>query len=153
MMIRHPLVRKTLALATATAFVCACYVQRPVTSAAPAPTSRIVAFVTDTGSVVMSNAIGPGATEIEGVMVDSDGDHWRLQMLRVDQRGGFSTRWNREVVTFPRFALTNVTQKVLDKKRSWAFAGLAAIVVLGSTLFFGEVIGGDNSDPPTPPPF
>jgi hypothetical protein len=86
-------------------------------------------------------------------MVDSDGDSWRLQMLRVDQRGGFSTRWNREIVTFPRFALTNIQERVLDKKRSWAFAGLAAAVVLGSTLLFGGVISGGEGDREPPPPF
>jgi hypothetical protein len=151
-MLRNPTVRKTLSLATLSAFACACYVQRPVTTVVPGPSTRIIALVTDTGSVVMSNAIGPAATEVEGIMVDTDGNNWRLQMLRVDQRGGFSTRWNREIVTFPRFALTNVTQKVLDKKRSWLFAGLAALVVFGSTLFLGQAIGGGDPDPDPPPP-
>jgi hypothetical protein len=152
-MLRNPIVRKMLALVTLSAVVCACYVQRPITSVVPGPSARIVALLTDTGSVVMSNALGPSATEVEGVIVDSDGDSWRLQMLRVDQRGGFSTRWNREIVTFPRFALTNIQERVLDKKRSWAFAGLAAAVVLGSTLLFGGVISGGEGDREPPPPF
>jgi hypothetical protein len=152
-MLRKPVVRKALAFVTLASFLCACYVQRPITSAVPGPSTRIIALVTDTGSVVMSNAIGPAATEVEGVMVDSDGTNWRLQLLRVDQRGGFSTRWNREIVTFPRFALTNVTEKVLDKKRSWVFAGLAALVVFGSTLFLGQAIGSGDPDPEPPPPF
>jgi hypothetical protein len=151
-MFRHRAIRQTVVCVTLSSFFCACYVQQPIVSAVPKPLTRIVALVTDTGSVVMSNAIGAGATEVEAVMVDSDGDNWRLQMLRVDQRGGFSTRWNREIVTFPRFALTNVTQKVMDKKRSWVFAAVMTAVVLGSTLFFGGVIGGENTDPPTPPP-
>lgn len=151
-MLRNHSVRRALVLLTLSSFFSACYLQYPVTSSVPSSGTRLVALVTDTGSVLMSNAIGPGAIEVEGVVVEADAESWRLQLLRVDQRGGFSTRWNREIVAFPRYALTNVSAKVLDKKRSWTLAAILTVIVIGSTLLFGGLLGGENTDPPPPPP-
>jgi hypothetical protein len=151
-MLRNRRVRQIVAVFTLSVFSTACYVQRPMTTSVPPIATRIVALVTDTGAVMMSNAIGAGAVEIEGIVVDADAESWKLQMVRVDQRGGFSTRWNREVVTFPRMALTNAQQRVLDKKRSWMLAGLAIVAVLSSMLFYSDAIGGGNDEVPPPPP-
>src|SRR2546426_835806 len=46
----------------------ACYTQRPLTVPVPAVGTQIVASVTDSGVVAMSNALGPGALEVEGVI-------------------------------------------------------------------------------------
>jgi hypothetical protein len=151
-MIRNRGVRKVVVFVTLSAFSTACYVQRPLVTAVPSTLSRIVALVTDTGSVVMSNAIGPAAVEIEGIVVEANAESWTLQMLRVEQRGGFSTRWNREVVTFPRFALTSAGTRVLDKRRSWLFAAAVVAAILGSMLFYGDLVGGGGPDPDPPPP-
>ena len=72
-------------------------------------------------------------------------------MLRVDHRGGTSVVWNREPVTFPRDALTNVTERTLDKKRSWLTAGLitASAVLVGG--LFGVITGGEDSGQPPEP--
>lgn len=128
-----------------------CYVQRPLTMAVPAPAMRIVATMTDSGVVAMSNAIGPGSTEIEGIVVSADTDRWTLEMLRVAHRGGTSVTWNREHVTFPRDALTNVTERSLDKRRSWLTAGLiTASAFLVGGLFGAITGGGDEGDGPNP---
>jgi hypothetical protein len=132
------------------ALVAGCYSHVPV--AAPAPSTRIIAQVTDTGSVVMANAIGSAATEVEGVIAGVTDGAWRLQLVRVDHRGGMSSLWKREEVAFPRIALTNVREKRLDKKRSWLLAGgLTVGVVLVSRAFGGLVTGGSD-DGGTPPP-
>ena len=128
----------------------ACYTQRPL-GGVPAPAVRIVATMTEAGAVAMTNAIGPGSTEVEGVVVSTDADRWTLEMLRVDHRGRSSVAWNREHVTFPRDALTNVTERALDKKRSW----LAVGVVAASTVLIGGLLsaitgGGDESEPSAP---
>lgn len=151
-MLRNRTFRQIVVVLTLAGFSTACYVRRPLTTSVPPPATRIVALVTDTGSVLMSNAIGAGAVEIEGIVVEADAESWKLQMVRVDQRGGFSTRWNRELVTFPRIALTNTQQRVMDKKRSWLLAGAALLAVLSSMLFYGDVIGGGNDELPPPPP-
>ncbi len=151
-MLRQRSVRQAVACITLSCFFTACYTEHPLTSARPVAVSRVVAQLTDTGSVAMSNAIGAGAVEVEGIMVDGDAGSWRLLLTRVDHRGQMSVRWNREIVTFPRYALTNVREKVLDKKRSWILAGVITVFVVGSALLFGGTLGGEIPDDPVLPP-
>jgi hypothetical protein len=131
--------------------VMACYTQQPLVMAVPAPATRIVAQVTDSGVVAMSDAIGPGSTEVEGLVVSANGESWTLQLVRVDHRDGRSIVWNREQVTFPRDALTNVMERTLDKKRSWLTAGIITASALLVGGLFGVITGGeDQSEPPVP---
>ena len=129
----------------------ACYVQRPLDNPIPAPSTRIVAQVTDSGAVAVGNRLGPGAMEVEGVVSTADESSWNLNMLRVSYRGGTSSAWNREVVTFPRFALSNATERRLDKPRSWIVAGLiGAGAILASQLFSEFSSGEGEGEEPTP---
>ena len=128
----------------------ACYTQHPL-GTDPAPAMRIVATMTEAGAVAMSNAIGPGSTEVEGLLVSADADTWTLEMLRVDHRGRNTASWNREHVTFPRDALTDVTERTLDKKRTWLAAGsfAAGAVLIGALL--GAITGdGDENEQAAP---
>jgi hypothetical protein len=108
-----------------------CYTREPLATPVPAPAVRIVATVTDTGAVVMGNTIGTGASEVEGVVAEATDTGWTLHMVRVEHRDGRSVPWNREVVSFPINALDNPSVVVLNKQRSWAFAGG---VVVGALL-------------------
>ena len=122
----------------------ACYAQRPLALPVPAAATRVVATVTDSGIVAMTSAIGPGATEVEGVVVLANANNWTLAMLRVEHRGRRSVMWNGERVTFPRDALTNVTERTFDKKRSLLTAGVitASVVLIGGLL--GAITGGGD---------
>jgi hypothetical protein len=126
-----------------------CYTQRPLTAPIPAPGSDVVALLTDSGTVVMGTQLGPGVTEVEGVVADADANSWRLLMTRVDQRGGTSTLWNREPVTFPRSALTQVSVRRLDRKRSWLMAGLIATTAFVAARSFGAFSFGGEGGPDT----
>jgi hypothetical protein len=119
------------------AWLSACYTQRSLTTPVPVAGTRIVAELTDTGTVAMATKIGPGATEVEGVIADADGANWRVLLLRVDQRGVGPTLWNRESVTFPRLALTRVTERTLDKRRSWLMAAFIAGAAFTAARAFG----------------
>jgi hypothetical protein len=125
-----------------------CYRQHPLTAPVPAVGTQIVAQLTDTGTVMMGNQLGPGVTEVEGVVSAADATNWRLLMLRVDQRGVGSTIWSREPVTFPRPALTRVTERQLDKSRSWMVAGIIAATAIIAARAFGafDIMSGSGSD-------
>jgi hypothetical protein len=125
------------ALISSAALIGGCYTQRPLTTPVPFPGTRIVAELTDTGTVAMGNQLGPGVTEVEGIVSSADASRWRLLMVRADQRGGASTLWNREPVTFPRLALTQVTERQLDKKRSWLMAGAIVAAAFIAARAFG----------------
>jgi hypothetical protein len=130
----------------------ACHTRRPLTTPVPAAETQIVAQITDSGVVAMSNALGPGAVEVEGVVAAADAESWELRIVRVDYRNGSSMPWNRELVRFPRSTLANPTEKRLDKRKSWLAAGLITATALLVARLFGVIGGGDNPDTPPPPP-
>ena len=130
----------------------ACYTQLPLATPLPVPEQRIVAQVTDTGVLAMSNALGPGAQEVEGIVATADATAWDLRMLRVDYRGGSSVTWNQEVVRFPRSALSQANERRFSKGRSWLMAAIVTSTALLAGKFLGIIGGGDDNTPPPPPP-
>jgi hypothetical protein len=128
-----------------------CYVQRPLAAPVPAPSTRVVAGVTDQGMVEMGTTIGAGAVEVEGVVAAASADAWRLYLLRVDHRDGRSVPWNRELIEFPRLALTGPREKRLDRNRTLLFsAGVVAGAYLLSRAF--NLFGGSLEEDNTPIP-
>lgn len=130
----------------------ACYARSPITTAAPPPSTRIIARLTDSGVVEMGRSIGTGAYEIEGVIAEATPSVWKLQLTRVEQRTGNSINWNNELVSFPRFALTDISAKQFDKTRSWMAAGLVAAGAITAALAFGALGADEEINPPPPPP-
>ena len=130
-------------IAVPTLLFSACYAQESLHTTVPAPATPIVAQLTDTGSIAMSNTIGPAAVEVEGIVASADANAWNLELQRVHHRGGSSVAWNRELVSFPRSAFTNVSVKRLDRTRSWMAGGLvvAGAFVLARAL--GVASGGE----------
>jgi hypothetical protein len=128
-----------------------CYVQRPLETPVPAPQMRIVAQVTDSGAVAVGSRLGPGAVQVEGVVATADESAWNLKLLRVDYRGGTSNTWNRELVTFPRFALSNATERRVNKTRSWLLAGLIGAGAILASQLFSEFSSGEGDDGEQPP--
>lgn len=124
-----------------------CYTQRPLETPVPAPETRIIARVTDSGAVVLGGPVGPGALQVEGVVATADPTMWQLNLTRVEYKGGSSVIWNRELVSVPRYAISNVTEKRVSKSRSWLAAGLiTAGAVLASRLFSSLGAGQDPGD-------
>jgi hypothetical protein len=139
------------AAALAAVFLAACYSQAPLEVAVPTPETRLVAQVTDSGAASLSNAIGPGAMEIEGIVTEADNAQWKLQLLRVDTRFGASNLWRREVVAFPRSALTRPRVKRFDRTKSWlAGGGIAVAAIVAARLFSG--LAADEGPDGTPNP-
>lgn len=134
-------------------FATGCYTAVPIGLDVPQPETRIVAGITDVGSDRLAPQIGVAAVEIEGIVTAATDSVWRIRLKRVDQRGGVSTFWNEETVSFPRSALTGVREKRLDKKRSWMMAGLgvagAFMLQRLASLIAAEE---DNRNPPIVPP-
>jgi hypothetical protein len=127
-----------------------CYTTIPLGTTVPAPATRVVAALTDSGTVAMGGAIGTGALAIEGVVAAADVSAWDVELLRVDHRGDTSIRWNREVVRFPRSALADPAAKRLDRKRSWVAAILVGIAA-GAAAGWFALTGAEEQIPPVGP--
>lgn len=130
----------------------ACYVQRPLSNPIPEASTRIVAQITDTGSAALASVIGPGARMVEGVVVRAEPTAWDMEVIRVDYRGGGSQLWNRERVTFPRYALTNASERTFNRKRSWIIGlAITGTAFLAAKLFGVIGFGGGPGDEPGNP--
>lgn len=129
----------------------ACYTQRPLETLPPPPSTHIMAALTDSGTVALSNAIGPGALSVEGVVSSADENVWVLQMVRVDHRDGRTINWNREPVSFAPGLLTRPSVRVLDKRRSWLAAGGITVLAFIAARSF-NLIGSSEEGPDEPPP-
>jgi hypothetical protein len=139
------------AFAAALLVLAACYTERPLTAPVPAPATRIVATITDSGAAALAGEIGSGAVALEGVVASADPNAWQLRLLRVEQRDGREIPWNREAVQVPASALTGVMERRLDKRRSWLAAGLVtASAVVAARIF--RLVGADESHAPDPVP-
>ena len=143
--------RSVIAVVVSCVGTMACYTQRPLETLVPAPATRVIARVTDSGAVAIGSTVGPGAVEVEGLVASADATEWRLNLLRVEYRGGTSTLWNREPVVFPRNALTDATERRVSKSRSWMAAGLIAAGAFLASRLFSE-IGSDENKPIDPTP-
>jgi hypothetical protein len=141
-----------LALLAVLAAASACYNEVSIGMSVPQPQARVVAQLTDVGADRLAHTIGVGATEVEGIVAAADDSMWQLYLLRVDQRGGASTLWNRELVTFPRSMLTNASEKRLDKKKSWMVAGAATVGAFLLGHLTGAFSPGDEGKGSTLPP-
>jgi hypothetical protein len=143
---------KRVMLGAVAVLASACYMEKPLETMPPPPSTHLIAQLTDSGTVALSNALGPGALGVEGVVASADAQSWTLQMMRVNHRDGRVIEWNREPVTFPRGMLNQPMAKVLDKKRSWLAAGgivLGAFVLARSFDLFGSPE--DEGEEPPPP--
>jgi hypothetical protein len=132
---------KLAALTFATTLSAGCYREQPLETLPPLPQTRLVAQLTDSGTVAMSNAIGAGALAVEGVIASADEKTWTMQMLRVDHRDGRVIDWKHEPVAFPANVLASPRVKVLDKRRSWLAAGgivIGAFIVARSFDLIGQ---------------
>lgn len=129
----------------------ACYSQTPLTTPTPAPGTRIVAQVTDSGVVALSNALGAGAVEVEGEIAATQANAWDLRMVRVDYRGGTSVLWNRELVSVPRSMLFRPVERRFNKPKSWFAASLLTATALLAARLVG-VIGPSENPVNLPPP-
>jgi hypothetical protein len=99
----------------------------------------------------MANAIGASASEVEGLVVTADENVWRLNLLRVDYRGGASVTWNGEPVNFPRFALTSPKQKKFDQRKSFLAGGVIVAAAFTAAVLF-RALGADEGPEGGPTP-
>lgn len=127
----------------------ACYTVKPLDTTPPAPATHISAQLTDSGTVMMGNALGPGVVSVEGVVKSADRNAWTLRMVSVGQRDGRSILWNHELVSFPSRALREAHVRKLDRRKSWlAAAGITIGAFVAARAF--DLLGADDSKDTTP---
>jgi hypothetical protein len=142
----YGLMKQTIRVMTVVigAMCAACYNQAPLATFPPPPHTHIVAQLSDSGTVAMGSALGPGVIAVAGVVEKADEKTWLLHMVSADQKDGRTIDWNQELVSFPASIFIQPQIRVLDKKKSW----LAAAAIMGGAFLAarGFNLIGSNGD-------
>jgi hypothetical protein len=126
----------------------ACYRAAPVAGPAAAPPGRrVVVSLTAQGTEDLAAQVGPGVVRVEGIVAGAGPDTIALALVRTEQASGVDQLWQRQTVRVPSRLVASVSERRLDRTRSWlTAAGLVALAALAATLL-GEAIGGDRAGP------
>lgn len=133
----HQTLLSILLLCTATA----CYTYQPLPSPEPDVGTRVSVQLTDAGSRVLWNQIGPNVLHVEGDVMKADSTALRLSVRQVENIGGVPTNWNGEGVAVPREVIAGMQQRRFSMGGTVLMGGIAAAALYA--LY--SVIGGGGS--------
>jgi hypothetical protein len=131
--------------------VAGCYRMTPIEGSTPAPGRDVRLELSDQGSVLLAPLIGPRIGAIDGRAMESSDSALVLAVQAVVAQSGRSMAWSMERLTVPRSAVSHVSTRTLDTKKTWLAAGLTVVgaILLGQvfglgTGFDGLLGGGSN---------
>jgi hypothetical protein len=129
-----------------------CYSVSAVEPGGPQPGTRVVAALTPDGSQQLASQVGPRVVAVEGVLDEATAERLSLRVVRTEGANQVSTYWNQEEVTIPRQAISQLSQRRLNRPRSYLVAGAIVGTALLAATLFGGVFSGDSPVDPIPPP-
>ena len=137
-----------LAFSLSLAPLAACYRAAPLAGPAAAPTGRrVIVSLTAQGTQDLASQLGPGVVRAEGVVIAAAPDGIELALTRTELGTGTDQLWQQQRVRVPHAAVATLSERRLDRVRSWlAAAGIVALAALAATIVGGE-LGGDRSGP------
>jgi hypothetical protein len=130
-----------------------CYNIHPVATPEAAVGARVVATLTDAGSVGVASQVGPRVMEVEGVIQRMTADTLQLGVVRTIDRSDIESLWNGETVRIPVSGIGSLRERQLSTRKSV----LAAALIAGGALLLAAaasglgVFDGDGGGPPVPP--
>jgi hypothetical protein len=130
----------------------ACYAYVPAQTTAQ-PGEHVGLLVTDEGRVALRDQMGAGVDRIEGILLDTSGEEYLLQVAKVRNVGGTTSHWTGEHIRIRPSNIARVeTRKVSGRKTALTVGG----IVVGAALLFAtnslSVFGFENEREPRRPP-
>ncbi|HEX5725840.1 MAG TPA: hypothetical protein VFX98_10275 [Longimicrobiaceae bacterium] len=130
-----------------------CYSVHPVADTALTPGTRLVATLTPQGSEQLASQVGPRVVALEGTLVGTQGQEWEVYVNTLVKRDSTEEHWNGERVVIPRLAIASLSERRLDRTRSYL---AAAAITVGALLVArgfqsGLFLGGDGGGGENPP--
>lgn len=128
-----------------------CHHTAPIT-AVPAVGARVTVTLTPDGSGALARELGPNVSVAEGRVQATRGDTIVLTLIRTEQSNGIDNLWQGQPVAVPRSAVAAMTERRLDRKRSWLAAGaIVGLAVLAAVRLSGGGQVGEIGPIVTPP--
>jgi hypothetical protein len=116
----------------------------PIEGSTPPPGLEVRLSLSDAGSVQMAPLIGPRIGAIDGRAMESSDSALVLAVEAVVAHSGHSMAWSLERLSVPRNAVTHVSTRTLDTKKTWLMAGLTVVSAFVVSQAFGLGNGFDG---------
>src|SRR5688572_19515723 len=113
-----------------------CYTYVPLESSANIRAGEHVAVdINDQGRVALGDRVGPSVVRLEGTVTRSDSQDLVMNVWRVAQIGGVTSKWSGESVQFRRDFVATARARNLNRGRTYLVAGAVTLglVVLMET--------------------
>ena len=149
-------VRQLRGLVMAAVFPAAgCYKYVPLdTSAGVTAGEHVAVEINDRGRVELGDRIGNGVLRLEGTVTRADSQNVVMNVWRVAQIDGVTSRWSGESVQFRRDFVSGVHARTLNRTKTYLVAGAVtvgvALLITTTDLFGSSISGGDPPDDPPP---
>ena len=121
-----------------------CYSMTPIEGSTPPTGQEVRLSLSDQGSVQLAPLIGPRIGAIDGRAMESSDSALVLAVQAVVAQGGRSMAWSMEKLTVPRSAVSHVSTRTLDTKKTWLVAGLTVVgaILVGQAFGLGNGFDG-----------
>ncbi|MBX3174610.1 MAG: hypothetical protein KF709_09375 [Gemmatimonadaceae bacterium] len=140
-----------VAVASAALLSSGCYQYTATEPGRPVTDQRVELRLNDQGRVAMNRTLGPGASTVEGRVVEQTAEWYSMAVYRLTNVRGDVFTWTGEMVNVPVDGVEMVSERSLDKQRSVvavaSAAGAFAVFVMSRSL----IGGGRDTSPGVPP--
>jgi len=111
------------------------------------PGSKIRISLTDAGADSLARYLGPGVATIDGKLIATTDSGVSLSVSQVAMRSGQDQFWKGETVVIPRYSLSTVQARRINKPKSLLLGGvlIAALATLKLAGVGGGNSGGSNN--------
>ncbi|HEY8766813.1 MAG TPA: hypothetical protein VIP09_06085 [Dehalococcoidia bacterium] len=129
-------------LAPVLCVLCACYESVPIELGRVPPGSKIRVSLTDAGADSLARYLGPGVATIDGKLIATTDSGVSLSVSQVAMRSGQDQFWKGETVVIPRYSLSTVQARRINKPKSVLLGGV--LIAALATLRLSGVVGGNG---------
>jgi hypothetical protein len=110
-----------------------CYSSRALMGAPDAGTEAVVTL-NDRGRVLLGDALGPNADQVEGSVVSRGDSSFVVAVRSVRYFNSQSNEWKGERVTVPVSGVRGLQERRFSKHRTWALIGVATAAFVALVL-------------------
>ena len=132
-----------------------CYQYAPLDTATGVQAGEHIAVeITDRGRLELSDRLGSGVMRLEGTLTRSDSADLVMNVWRVAQIRGPSSRWSGESISLKREYASSVQARTLNRAKTFAVAGAVVAGLVVFTKQFGLLgfsVGGSKPIENPPP--
>ena len=129
-------------LAPVLCVLCACYESVPIELARVQPGTKLRVSLTDAGADSLARYLGPGVETIDGKLISTTDSGVSLSVSQVAMRSGQDQFWKGETVVIPRYSLSTVQARRLNKPKSLLLGGV--LIAALASLRLSGVVGGNG---------